>query len=148
MSIQHEGSDEELHASIQMEGTEEALQTPSQRGVSPSSQQGRSEEELQLSTHMGSTVSTHKRGSAGSRVVKDGKIFQKVYMRNKRGKDKGKVTIKLKRLHIPVRRTNSVTNQQTVQLEGDVLVEDSPPSWKIVNWYPPTRLYSLGMMSW
>ena len=57
--------------------------------------------------------------------MKDGKIFQKVYMRNKRGKDKGKVTIKLKRLHIPVRRANIVANQQTVQLEGDVVVEVS-----------------------
>ena len=33
-----------------------------------------------------------------NQVQKDGKMFQKIYFRAKRGKDKGKVQIKLKRL--------------------------------------------------
>ena len=40
-------------------------------------------------------------------MLKDEKIFQKVYIRAKRGKDKEKVKIKLKRLHRPRRMNNN-----------------------------------------
>ena len=87
--------------------------------------------------------------------MKDGKIFQKIYTRAKRGKEKGKVTVKLKRLHMPKRSKlagvtetadqlssleeqmdqqeyagnasldQNVTNPQVEQVQGDVLVESS-----------------------
>ena len=85
---------------------------------------------------MEGSVSTHQGGSAKNKVVKDGKIFQKVYMRAKRGKDKGRVTIKLKRLHVPVRMNRigqtgaQEATDQLSSLDGqleDRTIKDSKP---------------------
>ena len=160
-SIQQECSDEELIISSQGERSPNLQECP-EEPINYSIQQEGSEEELLFSNLEGSQSSNLQEcsverdsSSRQNRVMKDGKLFQKIYSRARRGKEKGKVIIKLKRLYLPrktgvngatvtpstpysldeqvehqegadsISMDQGVTIPQTEQVDDDVVVEDS-----------------------